>query len=406
MMGAGHIRPELDTSPTRRHRVLLLHNRYQHRGGEDSVVDSEVELLRERGHDVELITWDNEEIKALSQAQAAVRTLWSGDSTRRVSDAIERLRPDVVHVHNSFPLASPSVYWAADRAGLPVVKTLHNFRLMCPQAMLLRDGRVCEDCLGRVPWRAVRHRCYRDSAAASAACASMLVTHRLLGTWQHRITRYIALNRFCRDKFIEGGLPAERIVIKPNFVASEPPRPDTGRDGLLFVGRISPEKGIDTIARAARLMPEATIRVIGSGPAEDRLRGIPNVELLGPKSGAEVMAWMARSVALLLPSVWYENFPRTLVESFAQGLPVIASRIGALGELIDHGRTGLLFEVGNPEDLAARSQQALADPAAMRRMGEAARRTYEEHYTPEVNYGILTGIYDEAIAARRAAARA
>ncbi len=400
-MGAGDIRPELDSSPKRRHRVLLLHNRYQHRGGEDSVVDSEVELLRDRGHDVELLIWDNEEIKSLSPVRAAVRTIWSSDSTHRVTEAIQRLRPDVVHVHNSFPLASPSVYWAADKAAVPVIKTLHNFRLMCPQAMLLRDGKVCEDCLGKLPWRAVRYRCYRESSAASAACASMLVAHRAMGTWRHRITRYIALNEFCRAKFIEGGLPAERIVLKPNFVASQPPRADAGRDGLLFVGRISAEKGIETLAQAARLMPGATIRVIGGGPADGLLQGIPNVELLGPKSGAEVMTWMARSVALLLPSVWYENFPRTLVESFAQGLPVIASRIGALGELIEHGRTGLLFEVGDPQDLARQSQIALADLPAMRRMGEAARQTYEAHYTPEANYEILTRIYDEAIAARR-----
>lgn len=400
-MGAGDIKPELDSTPKRRHRVLLLHNRYQHRGGEDSVVDSEVELLRERGHDVELLTWDNDEIKTLSPVRAAVRTIWSSDSTHRVTEAIQRQRPDIVHVHNSFPLASPAVYWAADKAGVPVIKTLHNFRLMCPQAMLLRDGKVCEDCLGKVPWRAVRHRCYRGSTAASAACASMLVAHRAMGTWRHRITRYIALNEFCRAKFIEGGLPAERIVLKPNFVASQPPRADADRDGLLFVGRISAEKGIDTLARAARLMPEARIRVIGSGPADALLQGIPNIELLGPKSGAEVMAWMARSVALLLPSVWYENFPRTLVESYAQGLPVIASRIGALGELVEHGRTGLLFEVGNPQDLAHQAQIALADLPAMRRMGEAARQTYEAHYTPEANYEILTRIYDEAIAARR-----
>ena len=402
-MGTGEIRPELDSTPKRRHRVLLLHNRYQHRGGEDSVVDSEAELLREHGHQVELMIWDNEAIKTLSPLRAAGRTIWSSDSTHRVTDAIQRLRPDIVHVHNSFPLASPSVYWAADKAGVPVVKTLHNFRLLCPQAMLLRDGKVCEDCLGKVPWRAVRHRCYRDSAAASAACASMLTAHRVMGTWRHRITRYIALNRFGRDKFIEGGLPAERIVIKPNFVAAEPPRGDVARDGLLFVGRISAEKGIATLADAARLVPEARIRVVGSGPADGLLKGIANVELLGPQPAAEVMAAMARAVALLMPSVWYEGFPRTLVEAYSQGLPVIASRIGALGEVIEPHRTGLLFEAGSAEGLAARIRTALADPAAMRRMGTTARQTYETLYTPAVNYEILTRIYDEAIAARRSA---
>ncbi|MET0507228.1 MAG: glycosyltransferase family 4 protein, partial [Burkholderiaceae bacterium] len=375
---------------------------YQHRGGEDSVVDSEVALLRDHGHQVELISWHNDAVDDLPAATVALRTIWSSDSSRQVREAIARMRPDVVHVHNSFPLASPSVYWAADRAGVAVVKTLHNFRLMCPQAMLLRDGRVCEECVGRVPWRSVRYRCYRGSGAASAVTATMLVTHRLLGSYRDRVTRYIALNEFCRRKFIEGGLPADRIVLKPNFVASDPPPPDAARDGLLFVGRLSAEKGIETLARAARLMPEARIRVIGIGPDEAMLEGVENIELLGLKTGDEVMQWMAQSVALLLPSVWYENFPRTLVEAFAQGLPVIASRIGALGELIEHGKTGLLFAVGDPADLARQAQTALSDPQGMRRMGEAARRTYETHYTPEANYVTLMQIYDEAIAARRA----
>jgi glycosyltransferase involved in cell wall biosynthesis len=403
-MGAGAIRPDLDSVPRHPHRVLLLHNRYQHRGGEDSVVESEVELLRDRGHPVELLIWDNEEVGRLPPATVAARTLWSRSSVARVSEAIARFRPDVVHVHNSFPLASPSVYWTADRAGLPVVKTLHNFRLMCPQAMLLRDGRVCEDCVGRIPLPAIRHRCYRGSRAATAVTAAMLVTHRVLGTYRDRVTRYIALNEFCRGKFIEGGLPADRIVLKPNFVAADPPPPDAARDGLLFVGRLSAEKGIETLARAARLMPQVTIRVVGTGPDEALLDGVPNIERLGRKSGPEVMQWMACSAALVLPSIWYENFPRTLVEAFAQGLPVIASRIGALGELIEHGRTGLLFDVGSAEDLARRSREALAEPARLRRMGEAARDVYEAGYTPETNYTILARIYDEAIAARRAAA--
>ncbi len=385
----------------RAHRVLLLHNRYQHRGGEDSVVESEAALLRERGHAVEQLSWDNDEVGRLPQVTVAARTIWSGDSAARVREAISRFRPDVVHVHNSFPLASPAVYWTAHRAGLPVVKTLHNFRLMCPQAMLLRDGRICEDCVGRVPWPGVRHACYRGSHAASAVTAAMLVTHRMLGTWRDRVTRYIALNEFCRRKFVEGGLPADRIVIKPNFVAADPPQADAARDGLLFVGRLSTEKGLSTLAQAARLMPEVRIRVIGTGPDEAMLDGVANIERLGRQSGAEVMTWMARSAALLLPSVWYENFPRTLVEAFAQGLPVVASRIGALGELVDHGRTGLLFDVGDPQDLARRSREALADPVRLRAMGDEARRVYESGYTPDTNYSILRQIYDDAIAARR-----
>lgn len=378
-------------------RVLLVHNAYQQRGGEDAVVEAEATLLREHGHEVTLYSRHNDEVAGLSRLALARDTLWSPRTGRDLQALISQHRPDVVHVHNSFPLVSPSVYWAAARAGLPVVQTLHNFRLLCPQALLLREGRICEDCVGRVPWRAVQHGCYRGSAVQSAAVAGMLQLHRGLGTWQRQVTLYIALNAFCRDKFIEGGLPAERIRIKPNFIDLPAPAPQS-REGFLFVGRFSLEKGLAVLAQALALAPPGTaLHAAGSGPDAGLLEGAPGVQLLGPLPPAAVYAQMARRRALVLPSIWYENFPRTLVEAFANGLPVIASRLGAMATLVEDGVTGLLFRPGDAADLAAKLAWAEAHPAEMQRMGDQARRHYEAELTGPANLQQLRAIYAEAM---------
>lgn len=381
-------------------RVLVLHNHYLHRGGEDSVVESEVDLLRDAGHEVRTYLRDNHDVDAASRLALACDTLWSARSRREVAGEIAAFAPDVIHVHNTLPLISPSAYWAAADARVPVVQTLHNFRLHCPQAMYLRDGRVCEDCKGRVPWASVLHRCYRGSATQSAVISGMLVLHRALGTWSNKVTRYIALNEFCRRKFVEGGLPADRIVVKPNFVRADAVH-DGPRSGLLFAGRLSPEKGVATLAAALRRVPELSVRVAGEGPAASVLRAVPNATLLGSLPVADVMRQMSTASALLLPSVWYENFPRTIVEAFSQGLPVISSRLGAMAEIVEDGRTGLLFEPGDAEDLARAMREAVANPARMREMGRAARAVYERTYTPRENLERLTQIYLDAMAAVR-----
>lgn len=378
-------------------RILIVHNAYQHRGGEDSVVEAEAALLRGNGHAVELYSRRNDEIAALPRLALARQTFWSGRTTYDALHLISSFRPDLIHVHNTFPLISPSLYWAAAKAGIPVVQTLHNFRLLCPQAMLLRNGRVCEDCVSHMPWRGVARRCYRGSLAQSTVLGGMLALHRALGTWQHKVTRYIALNDFCRDKFIEGGLPAERIAVKPNFVDLPPPPHGITRSGVLFVGRLSPEKGIATLVGAASRTPQLSIDVIGSGPDEALLQGVANVHTLGFRDAAGVRAAMCRASCLVMPSIWYETFGMVAVEAFAGGLPVIASRLGAMAALIRDGETGLLFEPGNAADLADKLAWAQAHPDAMRRMGEAARAEYEKNYTPEINYRQLMAIYDAAI---------
>jgi glycosyltransferase involved in cell wall biosynthesis len=388
-------------SGAQRHRVLVVHAAYRQRGGEDAVAEAEAQLLERHGHVVERYWRHNDEVEGRSSVGLLRDTLWSSRSSREVADLIERFRPDVMHVHNSFPLISPSVYWAAHAARIPVVKTLHNFRLLCPQAMLLRDGRVCEDCVGRVPWRAVVHRCYRDSAAQSAATAAMLQTHRWLGTWRRRVTRFIALNSFCRDKLVEGGLPGDRIRIKPNFLELDRPE-SLQRSGILYVGRLSKEKGIGVLADAMeRLGGRVPLMVAGSGPEAQRLQGIPGVEMLGMLAPEAVYRHMATAIALVVPSLWYEGHPRTVVEAFASGLPVLASRHGALEALVDEGRTGLLFEPGRSDELAERVAWAQANPVEMARMGNDARTHFESSLDAQANYRQLIDIYDDAIRARR-----
>jgi glycosyltransferase involved in cell wall biosynthesis len=381
-------------------RVLVVHNRYRRAGGEDAVAEAEVDLLRRRGHDVTVYLRDNSELDHMSTVAAFAQTVWSSRTLDEISALLRSFRPDVVHAHNTFPLVSSSLYWAAARAGVPMVQTLHNFRLLCVQAMLLKDGQVCEDCVGRLPWRGVTRRCYRGSAAQSAAVTAMLGVHRALGTYRDKVTRYIALTEFCRRKFVDGGLPAPRIAVKPNFVDIPPPPPGP-RQGGLFVGRLAAEKGIGTLVEALRELPGVTLDVIGTGPEEHALRDHPQLRLHGWRSPAEVYERMRRASYLVMPSRWYENFPRTLVEAFANGLPVVASRLGALEELVQHGSTGLLVDAGSAADLARHLAWAESFPDKMRAIGARAREKYEAEYTADRNYARLQAIYADAIAAVR-----
>ena len=378
-------------------RIVVVHNRYRQRGGEDAVVEAEVALLRERGHAVELYVRDNRELDGIGPLDASAQALWSRRTTAEIAALCSRFGADVVHAHNTFALVSPSLYWATFRVRVPVVQTLHNYRLMCVQGMFLRQERVCEDCLGHVPWRGVLRGCYRGSVAQSAALAGVVTLHRMLGTFRDRVTRYIALNEFCRRKFIDGGLPAGRIAVKPNFVDVAPP-PEAARQGALFVGRLSAEKGISTLLGALGRAREVRLEVVGGGPEEERVRAHPSVQARGWLAPAQVLERMRAASFLVLPSVWFECFPRTLVEAFACGLPVIASRVGALAELVDHGRTGLLFRPGSETGLARALDYAQAHPDLMREMGAHARAVYEARFAPQRNYEQLMDIYDDAIA--------
>jgi glycosyltransferase involved in cell wall biosynthesis len=376
-------------------RVLMVHAAYQQRGGEDSVVDTEVTLLRDHGHEVQLYLRHNDEATSAGRISVASQALWSRRSEADVGRLVETFKPDVVHVHNTWPMVSPSVYWPAFKAGVPVVQTLHNFRLMCPQAMFLREGKICEDCLGTLPWRGVLRGCYRKSRVQTALLASTVQLHRAVGSYERAVTLFVALSAFSKSKFVQGGLDADRIVIKPNFVE------DTGdgmldqRTGGLFVGRLSDEKGISVLLDALRL-GQAPVTVIGDGDWGQQTRQQLGDHALGFRPVAEILSRMKSAAYLVLPSLCGENFPRTIAEAYSCGLPVIASRLGAMAELVDDGKTGLLFEVGNVRDLADKLAWAEAHPQEMLRMGRAARQRYLERYTPDRNHDELMAIYRKA----------
>jgi glycosyltransferase involved in cell wall biosynthesis len=284
-----------------------------------------------------------------------------------------------------------------------VIQTLHNYRLLCPSAIFFRDGHACENCLGKlIPWPGVLHRCYRDSRAATGAVAAMLVVHRLLRTWERTVDIFIALTEFARQKFIQGGLPADRVVVKPNFVYPDPGPGAHDGGYALFAGRLSPEKGVRTLLAAwERLGPGIPLKIAGDGPlAREVARACerhPQIEWLGAQPLERVYALMGAAALVIAPSEWYETFGRVVVEAYAKGTPVIASDLGALAELVEDGRTGLRFRPGNPEDLAAKVAWAWRHPRELAAMGREARREYELKYTAERNYELLMEIYRLAI---------
>jgi glycosyltransferase involved in cell wall biosynthesis len=394
-------------------KVLLLHNRYRLAGGEDAVVRAEMALLASRGHAVSLLEVGNESIAGLvSQVRAAGRAIYCIAAERDVAQELARVHPDVVHVHNFFPLLSPSVYRACRRAGVAVVQTLHNFRLLCPNAIFFRDGRPCEDCLGRsVAWPGVLHGCYRDSPIATAPVAAMLAVHRALRTWSRLVDVYVAPTRFVRDKFIEGGFPPERIEVKPHFVADDP-TPGDGQGGYaLAVGRISEEKGFRTLLAAWRLLhADVPLKIVGDGPLlhelRDASRSVRGVEWVGRAPPDEVRRLMQRAEVLVVPSVCYETFGMAVIEAFAAGLPVVAPRHGALAELVDDGRTGVHFEPGNVANLAAAVDDLLSRPGDLAAMRRNARAEFEAKYDPVRNYAALMRTYARATECARARATA
>ncbi len=391
-------------------RVLHVHNYYLQPGGEDTAFASEVDLLRRRGHDVIEHVVRNERISASGRAGVALGTIWSRSGARELRKVLSEARPDVAHFHNTFPLISPSAYYACARAMVPVVQALDNPRLLCPSANFYRAGRLCERCLGRTPWPGVLHACYHGSRLHTAVVASMLTAHRWMGTWQSKIDVYVVATDFYRTKFIEGGLPRDRIVVKPHFVDPLPARPDEQPGGYaLFVGRLDAEKGVRTLLSAWRALPDVPLVIRGDGQLEAEVTGFirqqgadRNVSVVGRLSRAELTETIRNARFLVWPSEgYYETFGYVAVESFSCGVPVIASRIGVPADLVTDRVTGLHFSAGDPTDLAATVRWAWDHPNEMAQMGRNARAEFERRYTPDRNYAALMEVYERAIGSRR-----
>ncbi len=381
--------------------ILVAHNFYKLAGGEDQCVAAEVALLRAHGHEVTQYCLSNDSIDDMGRLQLASRTIWSRQTIAEMRQLIRSHRPQVVHFHNTFPLMSPAAYYAAHAEGVPVVQTLHNFRLVCVNALLFRDGKPCEDCLGKATlWRGVAHNCYRHSTAASATVATMLGAHRMLGTWRHAVDAYVALSAFSRRKFIEGGLPAEKIVVKPNFLFPEP-RVGVGDGGYaVYVGRLSEEKGIQALLEAWQGL-EVPLKIVGDGPLDGLVREAAArnaaIDWLRGVAHEDVYELIGGAAALILPSQCYEGaLPRVVIEAFAKGTPVIVPRHGAMADIVD-GHNGVCFASGDADDLAACVRSLWSEASVLTEMRRAARETFDRYFTAEANYHALMAVYARAI---------
>jgi glycosyltransferase involved in cell wall biosynthesis len=386
--------------------ILLVHNSYQRPGGEDVAFEQERQLLIRGGHHVVTYRRSNLEIEGYSLLQrlALVKdVVWAADTRREFARLLLKEKPQLVHIHNTFVMASPSIYSACHEARVPVVQTLHNYRLLCPAATFFRDGRVCRECVDHSLWRGIRYGCYRGSRAATATVAFMLEAHRWRGTWV-QVDSYVTLSNFARGVFVHGGLPADKIFVKPNFVYPDPGARRSAGEYALFVGRLSPEKGVRMLVTAwERLRKRIPLVIVGDGPLRAELeariaRGpLSGVSFAGHLGRDQVLAAMKQARFVIVPSECYENFPATICEAFACGVPVICTRLGAMEELVKHDSTGLHFDPGDPEDLAAKAEWAWDHSAEMELMGQEARNEYAGKYTSERNYEMLMEIYQRTI---------
>lgn len=383
-------------------KILLTHNFYKISGGEDSVFHNEKVLLETGGNSVSLYTIDNDQVVSISdKILTAISVPFSFNQYRKFKKHLLLHKPNVVHVHNYFPLYSPSIFYACKSAGIPVVHTLHNYRAVCPTALLMHNGTVNERSVKGSSLWSVTKKVYRNSLIGSLTLAVMVDLHKLMDTWKLKVDCYIALTEFSKQKYIEAGWPNKKIAVKSNFIADPIGITDIankkGNYGL-FIGRLSEEKGINTLLNAWTSVTEE-LNIVGDGPLQTLIEkeSTGNIRFLGRKDKRDVLELVKNANFVLLPSTCYEGFPMVLVEAFACGTPVLVSRLGSMKEIVEDGVTGLHFETGNANDLATKAQWLINNPERTRQMGQNARNEYLAKYTPEKNYEMLMNIYQQAI---------
>jgi glycosyltransferase involved in cell wall biosynthesis len=383
-------------------RILFLHNRYIYRGGEDESREQEIAMLRSRGEEVSDYTLDNAEIKSGNLITVGLRSVWNTREADRVKDLIRSTKPDLMKVDNFFPLLSPSVFDAAKALGVPTALSVRNYRLICPSANLFRDGHVCTTCVGsKVALAAIQHRCYRQSYLQSAAVVASNAYAHLRGIWINSVDRYIAVSSFVKQQLVAGGFPAEKIIVKPNFISDSGIGDGSGGYGL-YVGRLTEEKGVRSLLNGwADVPPSVSLKVIGDGPLESLVRQAsesdPRIEYLGRKSLAEVCEYLAKAAFLIFPSEWYEPFGRTIVEAYCKGTPVIAALTPPMKAMIDDGVTGLLYNPAERKGLASSVSILMADSERLKLMRVQARAKYVAAYTEDQNYRQLMDIFHQCI---------
>lgn len=388
-------------------RIVVAHNRYKLRGGEDGVFEAEVAMLKGAGHLVTTYDVHNRQVEDISRLELLQNTFWSRKSYRDIFALVKEHRADIVHFHNTLPLISPAGYYAARRAGAATVQTLHNFRVTCVNGLLFRDGHVCEACVGRsFAWPGVMHSCYRESRTASAIVAAMIWYHRKRKTWATQVDQYIALTAFAKAKYTQAGLPADKISIKPNFVDPDPGVGSHKGGYALFVGRLSHEKGIQRLLTAWAIVPDSLqLKIIGGGPMEDVVadaaRRRPNIEWLGQKGPAEVQEAMKAAKVLIMPSQCYEGFPLSVTEAFACALPVVVPDHGGMGVIVKPGENGYKFIPSSSQNLAEVVQSAMKDEEALEAIQKRCRSDFIEEYSAPSNIRQMEAVYQRALAERR-----
>lgn len=377
--------------------VLVIHNRYQQAGGEDAVVRAEVALLRQHGHRVVEYIRHNSEIAKfglLRKASLVASTTWNHMTYRELRRLIRTERPDVAHCHNLMPLISPSAYYACKAEGVPVVQTVHNFRLVCPAGTLFHDGAACSDCNGDLR-RAVVRKCYRDSRVQTAAVATMLAAHRAMGTFEKAVDAYSTPSMFCMERTVKGGVPADKIMVRPNFLVNDPGPRSGSDDYAVFVGRLCVEKGVRQLLQAWRRLRGIRLLIVGDGPlrGEAERSASSNVRFAGARSPEETIALIKAARFLVFPSIGYETFGMTVLEAAACGVATVVARTGAIPELVREGKTGLMFDPKDPDDLADKAKWAWTHPIGMNVMGAEARRRYLRNYSAAPGYEALMKLY-------------
>jgi len=394
-------------------RILLFHNRYQLPSGEDTVLEHEMDLLRGHGHTLEVVIVGNKNLNInniFSSMCIGLQTIWNHNSKKIVQNAIENFQPDIIHIHNFFPIYSPSIYWAISKYKIPIVQTLHNYRIICANGLLFRDEHPCELCIGRkVPLPAVIYKCYRNSRIATLPLFFMQLFHKFIGTFQFKIDAYIVLTQFAREKFLLGGLKEDKVFIKPNFIPDPLPAAKLNpmrsrKKQFIFVGRLAYEKGVDLILEAWNeiKLPDWTLIIVGDGPDRHKLqsnfREVEGVEWTGWLEKREIMDLISHSSFLILASRWFEGFPMVLLEAISMGTPVVAPNHGSFSEIISNGKMGLLFEPNNVPSLSNTLASLTKLPARnLDIMSQNAREAFENYYSSERNYNKILEIYNKVL---------
>lgn len=382
---------------SKKQKILIVHNYYQIPGGEDTVVANEKKMLENHGHEVVLYTRNNAELKTMSKIQKLflpVTTIFNPKTYKDIKKIIKTEHIDIVHVHNTLNLISPAVYYAARAMKVPVVQTIHNFRLLCPGATFYRDGHICEDCVEHGLKCAVKHRCYRGSKIQTLACVISTSFHRMTGIYGK--INYICLTEFNKEKLLQlKQIKPERVFVKPNFVESKNeyvPEKDR-KNQFVFAGRLDKLKGVDLLFEAWKIMGADAPKLIvcGTGPMEEWCKTFirensVNIEMRGFVPNNETLEIIANSKALVLPTQWYEGFPMSIVEAFSVGTPVVCSDLGNAGSIVEEKMTGYKFMTDAADEIVHAVKKCHG-------LCSQTKKVYKEKYSVENNYEMMINIY-------------